>query len=72
MPVYEYTPLDIKGRTTSGIIDAESSLTARPKLRSAKTFPVTIEEVYDASTATKSKSFSLLEYFSRVSQLGLR
>ncbi len=59
MPVYEYTALNIKGKTTSGIIDAESSLAARQKLRASKTFPVTIKEVSDTFASEKSKKSSL-------------
>ncbi len=44
MPVYEYSALDSKGKQTKGIIDADSPLTARNKLRSSDLFPVTIKE----------------------------
>jgi general secretion pathway protein F len=66
MPVYEYTALDIKGKTISGIIDADSSRTARQKLRSSKIFPVSIEEVHDTSKIKTKKSFSFKDSFSRV------
>ena len=58
MPVYEYTALNQKGKTTSGIIDAESSLGARQKLRLSRIFPVSIKEVKDVSAQKESKSFS--------------
>ena len=45
MPVYEYTALDINGKTTTGIIDAESAPAARQKLRSTQTFPIAIQEM---------------------------
>ncbi len=66
MPVYEYTALNIKGKTTSGIIDAESSLAARQKLRASKTFPVTIKEVSDTFASEKSKKSSLPIFFARI------
>jgi len=66
MPVYEYTALDIKGKTISGIIDADSSRTARQKLRTSKIFPVSIKEVHDASEIKTPKSFSIRDSFSRV------
>ncbi|OIN95358.1 MAG: type II secretion system protein GspF [Deltaproteobacteria bacterium CG1_02_45_11] len=66
MPVYEYTALDIKGKTTAGIIDAESSLAARQKLRASKTFPVTIKEVSDTFASEKSKKSSLPFFFGRI------
>ncbi|MBU4219934.1 MAG: type II secretion system inner membrane protein GspF [Actinobacteria bacterium] len=65
MPVYEYTALDISGKNTSGIVDAESSLAARQKLRASKIFPVSIKEA-SATTAEKEfKTFFLLRFFSR-------
>jgi general secretion pathway protein F len=66
MPVYEYTALDIKGKTISGIIDADSSRTARQKLRTSKIFPVSIKEVHDTSKIKTKKSFSFKDSFSRV------
>ncbi|MEJ2099505.1 MAG: type II secretion system inner membrane protein GspF [Desulfobacterales bacterium] len=44
MPVYEYTALDARGKTTSGIIDADGAALARQKLRSTGIFPVSIKE----------------------------
>jgi general secretion pathway protein F len=35
MPVYEYTALDMNGKKVSGILDTESAMTARQKLRSS-------------------------------------
>jgi len=66
MPVYEYTALNIKGKTTSGIIDAESSFAARQKLRASQTFPVSIKEVYDSSAPDRPQGFSLLRSFTRI------
>jgi general secretion pathway protein F len=66
MPVYEYTALDIKGKTISGIIDADSSRTARQKLRASKTYPVSIEEVHDTAAIKAPKTFSVLRPFTRV------
>ena len=66
MPVYEYTALDIKGKTISGIIDADSSRIARQKLRASKTYPVSIEEVHDTAAIKTPKTFSALRPFTRV------
>ena len=66
MPVYEYTALDIKGKTISGIIDADSSRTARQKLQASKTYPVSIEEVHDAAAIKAPETFSALRPFTRV------
>ena len=45
MPVYEYSALDNKGKSLSGIIDAESAFAARQKLRGSRIFPVSITEL---------------------------
>ncbi|RLC14754.1 MAG: type II secretion system protein GspF [Deltaproteobacteria bacterium] len=67
MPVYEYTALDLKGKTVSGIIDADSSSTARQKLRTSKIFPVSIKEAHKTSAQKESQpSFSALQAFTRV------
>jgi len=66
MPVFEYTALDARGKTTSGIIDAEGSVAARQKLRSSGIFPVSIKETYEAAPKKASKSFNLSGRFSRV------
>ncbi|MGE0082839.1 MAG: type II secretion system inner membrane protein GspF [Desulfococcaceae bacterium] len=57
MPVYEYSGLNLKGKSVSGIIDAESAFAARQKLRSSKIFPTDIKETQDAP-ARKSVRFS--------------
>ncbi|MGD9975806.1 MAG: type II secretion system inner membrane protein GspF [Desulfatirhabdiaceae bacterium] len=44
MPVFEYTALNAKGKTVSGIIDADSAVMARQKIRSGDLYPVTIQE----------------------------
>jgi general secretion pathway protein F len=66
MPVFEYTALDAKGKTTSGIIDAEGAMAARQKLRSSGIFPVSIKETFEAAPKKESRSFSLSRRFSRV------
>jgi general secretion pathway protein F len=65
MPVYEYTALDTKGKNVSGIINADSPRSARLKLRTSRTFPVSIKEVQD--TAKKAPlAVSLVSSFTRV------
>lgn len=67
MPVYEYTALDIKGKTITGIIDAESRSAARQKLRSSKTFPTGIKEsAASPDKAAKGHTTALTTLFSRV------
>ena len=65
MPVYEYSALDINGKNTSGVVDSESALAARQKLRDSKIFPVSIKEVSATSTEKEVKTFSLSRFFSR-------
>jgi len=66
MPVFEYTALDARGKTTSGIIDAEGALAARQKLRTSGIFPVSIKETHEAAPKKESRSISLSSRFSRV------
>ncbi|MEJ2656700.1 MAG: type II secretion system inner membrane protein GspF, partial [Desulfobacterales bacterium] len=66
MPVYEYTALDMNGKTISGVVDADSPRTARQKLRASKNFPVAIKEVHDTAALKMPKSFSVAPFFSRV------
>jgi len=44
MPVYEYTALDKGGKSLSGIIDADSAMAARQKLRGTGIYPVDVKE----------------------------
>lgn len=68
MPVYEYSALDMKGKTVTGIIDAESSSSARQKLRSSRIFPVSIKETHKTSPKKEEEGrfSSALRSFSRV------
>jgi len=68
MPVYEYTALDLKGKNTSGIIDADGAVAARQKLRASRIFPISIKETSIASSQKKAGSLSTLRPFSRVKQ----
>jgi len=66
MPVFEYKALDIKGKANSGIIDAESAVAARQKLRASKIFPVSIQEFSDTTTAKEPATLSFRRPFNRV------
>lgn len=50
MPVYEYTALETSGKSASGIIDADSAIAARQKLRGSGLFPVEVKEASSVST----------------------
>lgn len=68
MPIYEYKAFNVKGKSVTDIIDAESAASARQKLRSARIYPVSIREVYDtASKKQKRLSDFLRSFSSRVS-----
>jgi general secretion pathway protein F len=66
MPVYEYTALNTKGKTVSGIIDAESAQSARQKLRGAKIYPVSIKETHKTSLEKSSWIAGFSRSFIRV------
>jgi general secretion pathway protein F len=66
MPVFEYTALDARGKTTSGIIDAEGAQAARQRLRTSGIFPVSIKETSEAAPKKESRNLNLSRRFSRV------
>lgn len=67
MPVYDYTALDSKGKTVSGIIDAEGVAAARQKIRAAGNYPVDIRPIGDqADRHIKSRSGVLASVFGRI------
>lgn len=66
MPVFEYTALDARGKTTSGIIDADGLQAARQKLRSSGKFPVAIRETQEVHAKKARQAFSFRAWFSRV------
>lgn len=49
MPVYEYIALDRSGKSLNGIIDADSAVAARQKLRGSGIFPVEVKETVSVS-----------------------
>ncbi len=66
MPVYEYTALDAKGKTKSGIIDADGASAARQKLRSSGIFPVSISETQEVEEIKAPRTLDLSRFFTRV------
>ncbi len=66
MPVYEYKALDKNGKSRKGIVDADSSSTARKKLRSGGNYPIYIKES-SAKTQKKAGGRSIsLSFFDRI------
>ncbi len=64
MPIYEYTALNVKGKTITDIIDADSVSGARQKLRASRIYPVSIKEVYDRAAKKETRISELLRPFS--------
>lgn len=70
MPVFEYRALDRRGRKKTGIIDGESLVFARTKLREKGIYPTTMVEVGSEGSGGGSGSDSSLAgrfFFGRIS-----
>lgn len=65
MPVFEYKALDRAGRNKKGIIDADSPVSARQKLRGSGVFPVEVKEA-SPRTKTLASNPSISSFFKRV------
>ncbi|MBC2715534.1 MAG: type II secretion system inner membrane protein GspF [Desulfobacteraceae bacterium] len=63
MPIYEYSALNIKGKTVTDIIDSESIAAARQKLRAANIYPTSIKEVYETDSPKKTNLQFLPQLF---------
>ena len=66
MPVYEYKALNKAGKTTSGILDADSPVGARQKLRGSGLFPVEVNETSSKPKTVVSGQASVSTLFQRV------
>jgi len=66
MPVYEYTALDASGRKSSGLIDADSPLAARQRLRDTGIFPVEVGEALLRAGGDFSGRIPFTKIFQRV------
>ncbi len=66
MPVYEYSALDRAGKDVTGIIDADSTVAARQKLRASGKFPVQVKETTSKAKTEAAASLSSLAIFNRV------
>lgn len=54
MPVFEYKALDVKGRHTSGVIDADSTHLVRRRLKDKALFAVSIDEVHPTASVERT------------------
>ena len=61
MPVYEFIALDAQGKNVRGVIDADSPMAARQKIRSQGQYPVTLHEA--KKKADHKVSWSALSSF---------
>jgi general secretion pathway protein F len=66
MPVYEYTALDSAGKNLKGILDADSAMAARQKLRGSGKFPVEVKETSTKPKDAASGPVSISTLFKRV------
>ena len=66
MPVYEYTALDGAGKNLNGIIDADSAVAARQKLRGSGIFPVQVKKTSSRPKDVPSSSVTVSNIFQRV------
>ncbi|MGD8982875.1 MAG: type II secretion system inner membrane protein GspF [Desulfobacteraceae bacterium] len=66
MPVYEYTALDKAGKSKTGIIDADSAVAARQKLRGTGIFPVEVKETAARPKDQPSGQVTVSTLFKRV------
>ena len=58
MPVFTYKAMDARGKTVSGIVDAENEKAAKAKLRKEGKFPTFIEEAQEGKV-TRGKGLSM-------------
>jgi general secretion pathway protein F len=66
MPVYEYTALNARGKSVAGIVDAESAVAARQKLRGSRIFPVSVQETQRSPEKKSGWMTALSQSFARV------
>ena len=66
MPVYEYTALDGSGKSVNGIIDADSPMTARQRLRGSGIFPVDVKETSSRPRDLRSGPVSVSALLKRI------
>ncbi len=67
MPVFDYQALDAKGKSITGIIDADGAQAARQKIRAMGSYPVSVKEVTEAAGGKEGgRGVSLGGLFNRV------
>jgi len=74
MAVFEYKAFNKKGKSVSGIIDAESNNAAKTKLRQQDFFPTSLSKIESDTVAKEEKSksvFPQISFFTRISSAEL-
>ena len=66
MPVYDYQALDHKGKSVTGIIDADGAQAARQKIRAMGSFPVSVKEISQGDSTKETRRSALQGLFNRV------
>ncbi len=66
MPVYEYKALDKAGKNRKGIIDADSTNSARKKLRATGNYPISIQESSSRARKREGGKQASLRFFDRI------
>ncbi|NVL90258.1 MAG: type II secretion system inner membrane protein GspF [Desulfobacterales bacterium] len=66
MPVYEYKALDRAGKNINGIIDADSAVAARQRLRGSEIFPVEVKETSSKPRGPHSAPASISTLLKRI------
>jgi general secretion pathway protein F len=66
MPVFEYTGLNNAGKTLRGILDADSPVAARQKLRGMGIFPVEVKEELSRQRDRSSSAISTVRSLKRI------
>jgi general secretion pathway protein F len=66
MPVFEYTALNNAGKTLKGILDADSAVAARHKLRGMGIFPVEVKEELSKPKGRSSAPLSAFRSLKRI------
>jgi general secretion pathway protein F len=66
MTVFEYKAFNHHGKTVTGIIDADSPVAARQKLRSTRIFPIEVTPLSDELSRTAGRIGGLFERFKKI------
>ena len=66
MAVYEYKALNIKGKEVSGIIEAESRISAGQNLKRMNLYPVTLNETTEKTIEKKRRDISISTLLERI------